>query len=80
MIKIADISDEGVPFVFNGSRKGGHFIIQVRCPEIRLVKLVGKPIEQAIGLDGIYRKIFAGAVIVAATSAGDSGVELTIEI
>lgn len=80
MIKIADISEEGVPFVFNGDEKGGHFIMQLSCPEILLVKMVGLPMERAVGLDGLYRKIFDGAVIVAATSAGDSGVELTIEI
>lgn len=80
MIRIADITEEGVPFVFHGDEKGGHFIIQSSCPETWLVKMVGLPIERAIGLDGLYRKIFAGAVIVAATSAGDSGVELTIAI
>lgn len=57
-----------------------NFIIQSICPEIWLVRMVGMQIERAIGVAGLYRKTFAGAVIVAATSAGINGVELTVGI
>ena len=74
------MSAHGISFVFDGDEYGGHFIIQLICPLTVLPNKVGEPIEKAIELDGRYRQIFAGAMIVDAKLAGDSGVGCTVEM
>lgn len=80
MIRIADFDSEGMPFLFVGTRSGGRFVSQHVWPEIWLAAMVNKPIEAVVELEGVYQRLFAGASITSAISAGECSVELTVHM
>ncbi len=69
-----------MPFLFVGTVDGGRFVFHQTCPESWLAGMVNKPLDAVVGLEGAYQRLFAGAFITSAVSAGSVGVELTVDM